>query len=87
MCSKILGPNTSIKRHIAAVHLKIKNHECKVCSKRFFRKNDLKNHVLRHVRRMWLKDAENSHDDDTKNDVTQAKDTSGKKSPTNIGEN
>ena len=48
ICHRILGPNTSIKRHIAAVHLKVKNHECSVCRKRFFRKNARDRHLQRH---------------------------------------
>ena len=48
-CEKPLGPNTSVKRHIAAVHLKIKNHECAICAKKFFRKNDRDRHMLRHI--------------------------------------
>ena len=49
MCQRILGPNTSLQRHIAAVHLKIKNHECPVCQRRFFRKTDCDKHKTRHL--------------------------------------
>lgn len=50
ICKISLGHTSSIKRHIAAVHLKVKNHECDVCKKRFFRKNDRDRHYQRHMR-------------------------------------
>ena len=49
ICNRTLGPNTSVQRHIKAVHLKIKNHECSVCEKKFFRKNDRDKHMVRHI--------------------------------------
>ena len=56
MCQRVLGPNTSLQRHIAAVHLKIKNHECAVCHRRFFRKNDCNKHLKRHYKKAALEE-------------------------------
>jgi len=46
ICDKVFRTSYFLKRHIKAVHAKIKPLKCHICSKRFFNKIILKYHVL-----------------------------------------
>lgn len=44
-CGKVFTQNSSYYTHVKIVHEKLKKHPCKLCSKAFFEKNQLKNHI------------------------------------------
>ncbi|KAL7064351.1 hypothetical protein AAHC03_05030 [Spirometra sp. Aus1] len=45
ICKKVFSAESTVRRHIRHVHLRIKGHQCLVCEKKFFHLRELRTHV------------------------------------------
>lgn len=48
-CDREFANNTSLTAHIRYVHLKVAEHECTICEKKFRRRQELIEHTARHT--------------------------------------
>ncbi|XP_059084572.1 zinc finger protein 729-like [Tigriopus californicus] len=49
LCGKLISDESKMKRHVKEVHVKVKNHMCKECGKRFSRPEKLRTHEIIHL--------------------------------------